>query len=282
MNMMKPLIQPQELRALLTNPALVLIDARTGPGLPEKYQAQHLPGALWVDLDLDLADVKENAAEGGRHPLPEVEKFAALLGQLGITPQSHVVVYDDKNGANAAARFWWMLAAVGHTQVQVLDGGLDAALAAGIPTSSAVETPKTAPAYPAQAWQLPQVELAQVEAATQDPAFLIIDVRDAVRYRGEHEPIDTVAGHIPNAVNIPLTSNLQGNGFFLAPEALKEKYTAAIGGRQPDQVIVHCGSGVTACHTLLAMAQAGLEIPNLYVGSWSEWSRNGKTIATGA
>ena len=190
-------------------------------------------------------------------------------------------MYDDKNGANAAARFWWMLTALGHTAVQVLDGGMAAAVAAGFPTSSTVPRPAPGPAYAQSTWSLPLASVEEVAQAAHDPASLLIDVRDTSRYRGEQEPIDKIAGHIPGAVNIPFTDNLDGEGFFLPPALLRKKYAAALNNRPVEAVIVHCGSGVTACHTLLALAYAGLPVPKLYVGSWSEWSSNGRPVATG-
>ncbi len=202
------------------------------------------------------------------------------MAKLGITSESEVVVYDDKNGANAAARFWWMLKATGHEKVRVLNGGLQAAFAVNYPTASGDGTVPVVNLYSVTSWQLPTVTLEEVEKAAANPDFMVIDVREAERYRGEKEPIDLIAGHIPGAVNIPFSTNLDENGFFLPAEELKTKYTQALGNRKPAAVMVHCGSGVTACHPLLAMAQAGLEIPALYVGSWSEWSRNNKTIAT--
>lgn len=281
---MRPIIKPQDILPLLQQENLVLLDVRTGADAAEKYKAAHLQGALFVDLETDLAQKETDAAHGGRHPLPDIHKFAALLGQLGISPGSHVVVYDDKQGANAAARLWWMLRAIGHEheQVQVLDGGYDAAVAAGVPVNSGTEQPATYPPYPHHHWLLPTADMKEVEQAAQVKDKLVIDVRSAERFRGETEPIDLVAGHIPGAVNMPYTANLDSNGFFLPATALHQKYTDLLGNRPADQVIVHCGSGVTACHTLLAMAQAGMDIPKLYVGSWSEWSRRGKPVATGA
>lgn len=278
---MTPIINPQQLAAILSGKDLVLIDARTGSGIKEKYNQQHLLGALFVDLETEMAHKTADAANGGRHPLPDFAAFAELLGKLGIHPESHVVVYDDKNGANAAARFWWMLRAIGHKQVQVLDGGYDAVLAAGIPTSSGTETTIKQPAYPHNEWQLQTASIQEVEAAANNSKKLIIDVRDAARYRGETEPIDLVAGHIPGAVNIPFTLNLNSEGFYLTPAELSAKYKEQLADLNPEDVTVHCGSGVTACHTLLAMDYAGLGIPKLYVGSWSEWSRSGRPIATG-
>lgn len=278
---MKPIITPQELLGLSKQPHLVLVDARTGPQAATQFMAEHLAHAVYVDLEKDLAAVPDNAAHGGRHPLPPVEAFAALLGQRGISPETHVVVYDDKGGANAAARFWWMLKAAGHTQVQVLSGGIQAALTAGFPTGHGPATSTALPSYPFTQWQLATADLEETAQASQDPHRLVIDVRDAYRYLGESEPIDPVAGHIPGAVNVPLTENLQENGQFQSPEALAEKYQSLLGDVPPEQVIVHCGSGVTACHTLLALESAGLTGAKLYVGSWSEWCRNGKPMAVG-
>ncbi|HEX5168212.1 MAG TPA: sulfurtransferase, partial [Cyclobacteriaceae bacterium] len=275
-----PIIKPIELMAL--KETYILIDARAGaPGTKEKYLENHLKGALFVDLDHQLADIKPNAADGGRHPLPSPQEFGEVLQQLGIAPTSLVVVYDDKNGANAAARFWWMMRAIGHERIQVLDGGLQAAVAAGFPVGSGEETPSKVGPYKVKEWKLMIADMDEVERVAKDKQHLIIDVRDAYRYRGEKEPIDLIAGHIPGAVNIPFTANLDEKGFYKSPEELKEKYTEALGNKKPEDVIVHCGSGVTACHTLLAMDYAGMPIPKLYVGSWSEWSRNDKPIGKG-
>lgn len=275
-NEISPIIQPAELLALANDPNLVLIDASAGS--KARYDENHLAGALYIDLNTDLADIKADYADGGRHPLPTTDQFAAVLGKFGISPSSHVVIYDDKNGANAAARFWWMLKAIGHPKVQVLNGGFNAAIEAGFATSHQKETAKETGRYPAGNWNLTQADLSEAEEASRNGKQLIIDVRDANRYAGLTEPIDLIAGHIPGATNIPFTENLDSRGFFLEPAALKAKYEKAIAGFGPTQTIVHCGSGVTACHTLLAMAYAGLPIPKLYVGSWSEWSRNDKAM----
>ncbi|MER2997123.1 sulfurtransferase [Pontibacter populi] len=277
---MLPIIKPEELINLYQHKNLVLIDARTGPKAKENYSSEHLAGALFVDLETDLSQKSADPADGGRHPLPDIATFAELLGNLGIIPESHVVVYDDKNGANAAARFWWMLRAIGHKKVQVLDGGYAAALAAGVPVNSGSEVTVKQPPYPHTTWQLPTATIADVAEAAQNPDALVIDVREAARYRGETEPIDLVAGHILGAVNFPFAGNLTREGFYLSPTALKTKYKQALGNRKPENVIVHCGSGVTACLTILAFEQAGLRIPKLYVGSWSEWSRSGRPIST--
>ena len=275
---MKPLISPEDFLQLKN---FILIDARTGSNIKETYRKEHLDKALFVDLDTDLAAKPIDPAKGGRHPLPAIKDFAALLGKLGITPSSHVIVYDDKAGANAAARFWWMLRAAGHEKVQVLDGGMQAAIEKGYPSNGDHVAANETKAYPFSSWQLPTVSIAEVEKFVKDPAYKVVDVRDAERYRGEKEPIDLVAGHIPGAINIPFIGNLDANGHFLSEMELEKKYSEALVDTAPENVIIHCGSGVTACHTILAMAQAGRPIPNLYVGSWSEWSRTGREIGRG-
>jgi thiosulfate/3-mercaptopyruvate sulfurtransferase len=274
-------MDPRELVTTEAQRNLVLIDARSGPGARARYEERHLEGALHVDLDQELASKPANPARGGRHPLPSPEAFAAVLGRLGIVPATRVVVYDDKGGANAASRFWWMLKAVGHEDVRVLDGGLDAALAAGVPAGTHCPRPAECPAYRFEHWRRPTASVDEVASAARDPSCLVIDVRDAVRYRGESEPIDPLPGHLPGAINVPFSSNLGPDGRFLPSEELARKYRAVIGDRDTSKVIVHCGSGVTACHTLLALEHAGIVGPKLYVGSWSEWSRSGRPIAKG-
>lgn len=266
-----PLIKPREISFEKGN---VIVDTRSGPDAFERYRVNHVKGALHADLDKDLSKKPADAAAGGRHPLPDIKDFGAFLGKLGITPSTHVTIYDDKAGANAAARFWWMLRSVGHKNVHVVDGGLDAIVRAELPMSSEIPQTVTTTPYPVTEWKLPTVTINEVKDAAKDENALVIDVREAYRYRGEREPIDLVAGHIPGAINIPYLDNLTENGSFRAPEELASLYEKAIGTRKPENVIVHCGSGVTACHTLLALEQAGISGTNLYVGSWSEWSRN--------
>lgn len=276
-----PLITATELRPLLASGQLCLLDARTGPAARQQFETRHLAGAQFADLEQDLAAPAPDPAQGGRHPLPPVAQFARWLGQLGIRPDTRVVVYDDKQGANAAARLWWLLRASGHAAVQVLDGGWQAALAADLPTAAGPAQPRPATApYPVQAWQLPTATATDVEQTLAAGTSPVIDVREARRYRGEIEPIDAVAGHIPGALNVPFADNLNAAGYFLPPDVLRRKYQPLLAAAAG--AIVHCGSGVTACHTLLALAHAGLPLPRLYVGSWSEWSRSGRPVATGA
>ena len=275
-----PIIKSAALLKLYKSENLVLIDARSGKNAKANYEEKHLDAAIFVDLESQLAEIKEDASDGGRHPLPKIENFAKTLSDLGISENSHVVIYDDKNGANAAARFWWMLKAVGHEKVQVLDGGFQAAEKSNFPTSAKMERSIKNEIYKVNKWKLPLAAIDEVETISQDKNHIVIDVRETSRYNGETEPIDLLAGHIPGAINIPFTENLDENGLFLSPSELKEKYKKIFQEVKSENIIVHCGSGVTACHSLLAIAHAGLEIPKLYVGSWSEWSRNDKKIAT--
>lgn len=275
---MAPIISPSALKNI---PAenLIILDARTGKDVKQNYLDKHIKGARFIDLDKDLAEIGENAAFGGRHPLPSVEKFAETLSDLGISEEAHLVVYDDKNASNAAARAWWMLRSFGFEKVQVLDGGMQAAEKAGIEFSSGEEKFDKASLIQKEQWLLPVSSLEIVENELENDSSTVVDVRDAYRYKGESEPIDLVAGHIPGAVNIPFSENLDENGNFLSPEALKEKYSRLLQNK-PGHLIIHCGSGVTACHTILALDYAGFPVPDLYVGSWSEWSRReGKEIA---
>lgn len=273
------IINVQDLTALQNVSEIILIDARAGINAEENYKTEHLKKARYVDLNKDLATV-ENPANGGRHPLPSFAKFSEVLSKLGIMPSSYVIIYDDKNGSNAAARFWWMLKAAGHEKVQVLNGGLQEAVKAGFPVSNQPESFKPAEKYPISEWKLGLATIDEVETARNNSQNIVIDVRDKNRFDGLTEPLDLIAGHIPGAINVPFSENLDENGLFKSPEILAKKYDAILENKSSQNTIVHCGSGVTACHTLLALDYAGIEIPKLYVGSWSEWSRNDREMAT--
>jgi thiosulfate/3-mercaptopyruvate sulfurtransferase len=276
---MSPLIEIEELRSATDHP--IIIDARAGADAQQRYLAGHLKGALFADLDRDLALLPKDAAYGGRHPLPPLEDFAKLLGKWGITPESHVIVYDDKAAAFGGARLWWMLRAIGHKNVQVLNGGLKAAIDAGVPLTTETYTAQPVLPYPVPANYSGTVDIEETGDAAKDHKKMVIDVRETPRYLGQTEPIDLIAGHIPGAVNSPYTLNLDEKGKYKSPAELKNSYEKLLGSVEPGEVIVHCGSGVTACHTLLAMDYAGIATgPKLYVGSWSEWSRRDLPIAT--
>ena len=274
MQNLSPIIEVDELTQISENQNLRIFDVRTGSNAKEEYLKKHLENSVFVDLNSDLAEI-DNPKNGGRHPLPKFEDFIKTLGELGIDKDSHVVIYDDKNGANAGARFWWMLRAVGHNNVQVLNGGLQVAENQNYPLCSGEESyPETKYISDYQDWQLPQVWIDDVKKATQDAESIVVDVRESQRYDGIMEPIDLVAGHIPNAQNFPFIDNLDEKGLFKSPEVLRNLYSELFDNYEKNKIIFHCGSGVTACHSLLALDYAGFDIPNLYVGSWSEWSRN--------
>lgn len=272
------IINPSVLKGILNQENLVILDARTGKDAHKNYLEKHIKNARFINLDKDLAEISENASFGGRHPLPTPEKFSETLANLGIDKDSKIVVYDTSNGANAAARCWWMLKSAGF-EASVLNGGLQAAEKEGIERSHGEGSFEKAENYGLKTWRLPTINIEEIEEGLKNKTLTVVDVRDAYRYRGESEPIDLVAGHIPGAVNFPFSENLNENGNFLSPEILRNKYSDFLKGK-PEKIIVHCGSGVTACHTALAMDYAGMELPSVYVGSWSEWSRRGKEIAT--
>ncbi|MGE5107840.1 MAG: sulfurtransferase [Sphingobacteriales bacterium] len=273
------IIQASELLKLYKSENLIIADVSNHKTARNNYEEKHLDGALFVDMDTQLADIKQDLSNGGRHPLPSITKFSQTLSDLGITKDSHVILYDDKNGANAAARFWWMLKAAGHEKVQVLNGGLTEAEKAGFPVNSKISVPVKTELYKIENWHLPIADIDEVEKKSGDKNYMVIDVRDKERYEGKTEPIDLIAGHIPGAINVPYTENFNKDGLFLSPDELKTKYQKVFGDVRNENIIVHCGSGITACHTILAIAYAGFDIPELYVGSWSEWSRNNKEIA---
>ncbi|TMQ03758.1 MAG: sulfurtransferase [Deltaproteobacteria bacterium] len=266
--MFDPVISPRELAAL-TDAAI--LDCRQDTAA---YRAGHLPGARHAQLERDLAAPAHDPAHGGRHPLPDLDAFAATLGRWGITPGSRVVAYDDQGGANAAARLWWMLRAIGHRDVQVVDGGLAALREAGFELTTEEPAPAPQPPYPHHGLVREVADIDEVERARSAADRRVIDVRAAFRFRGDSDPFDPIAGHIAGARNAPYADNLRPDGTFKPAEELRALFNHVLDGVAPAQTIVQCGSGVTACHTLLAMERAGLSGARLYVGSWSEWCRH--------
>ncbi|GAB3928327.1 sulfurtransferase [Mucilaginibacter myungsuensis] len=275
---MSPIIEITD--AAINAADTIIIDARGGADAHQRYLAGHLPNAIFASLDDDLAAHPDDPAFGGRHPLPAPEVFAQTLTRWGVTPDSHVVIYDDKNAAMGAARLWWMFRAIGHQKVQVINGGLKAAIDAGatLSTDDVQPTPADVP-YPNPSGYSGTVDIDTVAAAAQSDEQMVIDVRENARYLGHTEPLDLIAGHIPGADNLFYGNNLNAYGKYKSPNELAAIYKETFGDVPADKVIVHCGSGVTACHTLLGMAYAGINEPKLYVGSWSEWSRRGLPIA---
>lgn len=235
----------------------------------EAYAAGHIPGARYLDHETELA--ASRTGRNGRHPLPERGQFGALMAAHGVTPDTLVVAYD-ASGGMYAAHLWWMLRWLGHDRVAVLDGGWQAWQAAGLPTSTEAAAPVQAgaPVTPAA----PRAGCVDAQAVLDNiasPAFTVIDARAANRYRGEVEPMDPVAGHIPGALNRPNGQNLQADGRFKDAALLRQEFTALLDGRDPAAIVHQCGSGITACHNLLSMEIAGLAGSRLYPGSWSEW-----------
>lgn len=268
------LISVADLAARLGDPDLVVCDVRFHLADHDQgrrdYDAGHLPGARFVDLHRELA----GGPGGGRHPLPTVADFAAVLGRLGIAPRHHVVAYDGAGGANAA-RLWWMLRSIGHSTVSVLDGGIQAWTAAGHALTTDVPEP-TPTIYPAAPEWTGVVTADDVAQGLQYGAT-VIDARAPERFRGEVEPIDRQAGHIPGAINRFHADNLGPDGLHRPLAELAERFAGV--GSAP---VVYCGSGVTACHDLLALSLIGLSGARLYPGSWSEWSSDpARPVATG-
>jgi thiosulfate/3-mercaptopyruvate sulfurtransferase len=276
------LVDAPILLAGIGDPDLRLFDCRFSLTDPEAgrraYAENHLPGAAYADLDVHLSSrIRPNT---GRHPLPDPARLAAWLGDCGATPRTRVVVYDDVGGG-FAVRLWWLLRWIGHDRVALLDGGLQAWIAAGGALTR--EVPRHEPgeliARPDDTRWITTEALA---AALNADRLTLIDARAPERFRGDSEPIDPVAGHIPGAINLPLTDNLDADGRFLSADRLRERFTRSIGQAQPSSVVHSCGSGVNACHNLLAMELAGLQGSRLYAGSWSEWIRSPeRPVATG-
>jgi thiosulfate/3-mercaptopyruvate sulfurtransferase len=277
MPVLSPIVSPEALAKRLREPNLRVVDVRWVLGSPgrgrEAYDAGHLPGAIFLDVDTDLV-----ASEGpGRHPLPSPPAFRTRLERAGIGTEHDVVAYDDVGGW-VAARLWWMLDDLGHDRVAVLDGGFPAWLAEGHPVT------REELAYPEAQLDLADqwtkiVDLRGVAADLGD--FVLLDARGGPRYRGETEPIDAVAGHIPTARHAPTDGNLGPDGRFLAAGALKARFGRLGADGRGGRVVTSCGSGVSACINSLAMRLAGLPDPTLYPGSYSDWTRNGLPIAVG-
>lgn len=232
------------------------------------YEELHLPGAVHADLNRDLSDLTRPGE--GRHPLPQAAAFARKLGEWGIAPHHQVVAYDAGDGSMAAARLWWMLKLLGHERVAVLDGGLAAWRAKELPETASTSSPAAEPAYPADFDASRIVTADEVQSRLGEAPGWLLDARAGERFRGEAEPIDPVAGHVPGAVNRPVADNLE-EGRFKWPQQLRAEIMPLLSARDPGDVVVMCGSGVTACHLLLALEHAGLHGARVYAGSWSGW-----------
>jgi len=268
------LIQPSELAPHLGESLWALVDCRfylVEPGKGEaEYEKEHLPGAIYAHLDRDLAGPK--TGKNGRHPMPSVEAMTERFSRFGIDDGVQVVAYDTSQG-QMAARLWWMLRYLGHDAAAVLDGGLQSWKARGLPLASGRESraPRSFIAHPRESMR---IDLDALERERSE--HLLIDARAPERFRGEVEPYDPVKGRIPGARNHPTAASLSADGRFLPPEDLRARFQSILGRQPVESVVSYCGSGVTACHNLLAMDVAGLRGARLYPGSWSEWCADGR------
>jgi thiosulfate/3-mercaptopyruvate sulfurtransferase len=276
--MFTTLISVAQLQALQASGAPLAVfdctfDLMNPPAGHAQFAEQHITNAQHADLDLHLATHDATLrVNGGRHPLPQREAFAAWLQGMGLNNDTQVVVYD-RNGMNYCGRLWWMLKWCGHEAVAVLDGGFQAWVAMGGSVSSGetIRVAQTRGNFAVREPLLKLVGTATVSAHLGDGKQTIIDARGAPRYRGEVEPLDPVAGHIPGALNRPFNTNLNADGFFKSADELRAEFAALLGNAKPDSVVHHCGSGVSAVPNVLAMEVAGLGRTALYAGSWSEW-----------
>lgn len=272
------LIPPQDLaREIQRQPGpspWVIVDCRFNLLQPAAgraaYLRGHVPGAHYADLDRDLSAPRADGT--GRHPLPDPEQLRDFFGRIGITADSPVAVYDD-GGGSLAARLWWLLRWMGHRRVVLLDGGLAAWEKAGLPLSQAVPEP-AGQRFTGAPGQMPVLHTPDVSAALARGSIRLLDVRAEERFSGRVEPIDSVAGHVPGALNVPFAGNLNADQSFQPQDYLAERYAPLVGGRPPGEVVFMCGSGVTACHGVFALELAGMPGAALYPGSWSEWIRS--------
>lgn len=277
------LVQAEELAARLGSADLAVVDCRhsladPGAGVRD-YRGGHVPGAVHADMDRDLSGIAAAGSGAGRHPWPDAAALCRRLGAWGVSPRHQVVAYDAGDGA-FAARLWFLLHALGHRRAAVLDGGWARWTALGLPGESSIRVPVAAD-YPATDFDAARLlDAARVQAHLQRGG-LLLDARAGERFRGEVEPIDRVAGHVPGATSRPYAENL-ADGRFKPAERLRAEFERVLRGRTPADVAAMCGSGVTACHHLLAMTHAGLPGGRLYTGSWSGWIEDpARPVATG-
>jgi thiosulfate/3-mercaptopyruvate sulfurtransferase len=277
------LISVSELNLHLHDPEWVVVDCRFSLDNSERgrrdYLSSHIPGAVYAHIEKDLSG-KRIPGETGRHPLPDITAFTRAVSSWGIDSGTQVVVYDDSAGF-MAVRLWWMLNWLGHPRVALLDGGWASWVRAGMPTRSGLEHN---PPRRFEPHETPDAfaRTDQVQHCTNNPSYVILDARAAPRYRGEVEPIDPVAGHIPGAVSAPCEENVSPDGTFLPAEILRARYEKLVNSVPIENVICYCGSGITAAHNLFALAYSGLGMGSLYAGSWSEWiADSSRPIAVG-
>ena len=287
-NMFTTLISAAELQRHLHDADLLIVDCRFELSINKAsseagriaYKHSHIPGAVYAHLNEDLSG--PIGVHTGRHPLPDPQQLMKTFSRWGITESKQVIAYDADNGAMAAARLWWLLRWLGHHRVAVLDGGFKHWQAAGYPVSCAIFTPQ-----PAEFRGMPHASMVadadEVALRASQPDWRVLDARSPERYAGKVEPIDAVAGHVPGAVNFPMTLNVQADGRWQPAATLRTQFVATLGDVNGTHTIAMCGSGVTACHNLLALETAGIHGAKLYAGSWSEWiSDPSRPVATGS
>lgn len=268
--------QSDPTRVVILDSSHDLFDPRAGA---LAYAKNHLPGALFVSMEKEMGGVKEG--NNGRHPLPKRQDTLAVFRRLGVNDDTQVVIYDNSQGTHAS-RVWWTLRWLGHQAVAILDGGVQAWQAHGQPLTQVVPAAPTEGTLTDRPTTVSVVSFEEVLANVHSQDRLVVDARSEDRFRGENETLDPVGGHIPGAVNRFYRHNLNEDGTFKTPEVLKQGFAAVIGARRAEDLIMQCGSGVSACHNLLALELAGLGTAPLYVGSWSEWcSRDQAPIASG-
>jgi thiosulfate/3-mercaptopyruvate sulfurtransferase len=266
----------------LEEPGVRVFDVRFSLEQPDQgrseFAAAHIPGARYLHLDEDLSS-QVVPGETGRHPLPDPEQLAALLRRAGINQDTLVIAYDDGPGL-FASRLWWLLRWMGHEQVQILDGGLKAWQAANLPTTQETPRPVAEGNFVARADNSKLIDADEILHRQDDPALQLLDARGPARFTGEAEPMDPIAGHIPGAANLPCAANVSANGSWLDSEQLRKRFEPWL--QADTELVSYCGSGVTACHNILAAVEAGLAEPRLYAGSWSHWITDpNRPVATG-
>lgn len=281
MTQWKTLVSAAALHEQLHSGQLVIVDCRFELGNADAgqhaYNAAHLPGAVYAHMNHDLSGPLTERS--GRHPLPDIKQLSSTFGKWGIDGSKQVVAYDADNGT-AAARLWWLLRWLGHERVAVLDGGIKQWSSHGFELTRSSFTANARMFTPAVNYHW-LVDADAVAMHAQQDDWRVLDARSIERYAGETEPLDAIAGHVPGALNHPFTRNLAADGRWLAANVLHKQFAEVLGKVHPTQVISMCGSGVTACQNLLAMEVAGLHGGKLYVGSWSEWSRQQRPVAIG-
>lgn len=269
-----PLITAQALHDLIAqNPNVMIFDCRhdlVDHSLGERvYSESHLPGAIFVSVDKQLSAPKTGI--NGRHPLPSAETFAHTLAALGVNDDTTLIAYDN-TGGQYAARLWWMARWVGHENIRVLNGGLNAWVQAGFSLTSDKPTVRVSGQFRLKPSAMQSISMQEMRAKLTEPDRLIVDARPFDRFQGQNETLDPKAGHIPGSISRPTPSNMNADGTFKDPAVLRSEFTAILGQSSADQLVATCGSGIAACHLLLSMQIAGLPGASLYAGSWSEWS----------